>query len=1216
MRRFSALLFAALLAWAGLRLAGAEGTPTPSLLRDALLLALPVLLIGAWQATAWHSPPRNERAWPHFARALLAAGLVTAVAGAVLSGLGGRTGIGLAIWAVGLLLSVAAAIFPGRTVRYAPPAFLWKRDAQGELRREPADRTEPVQGTGRLWWPAAALILIAGAGLRLWLAAQMPPVCQMMECLAVPGAGAELSAAPTSLPANLLLLITNDPLWALRLAQALLSVATLALFPLALRDLLSPGGRLLGMALLAFNPWSLRLLTGGVAGHEIPLLILLLLEASATALTRPLPRVWIVAGAALGLLFTAAPLLASAWLLWLVLLLLLAASRPLPRTWKAPAALLASAAAASAPYWLTRTGEPFAGLSLLPAPELIARATALATWALQPGALWMAALAVVGAGAALHYGVRALAIFSGLVALLLLFATPQAAPLSADRAWLALSPWAALFAAIACDQLFRAVLRAWGTTATPRAPVFAAAGLLFLFSAPGLYALLRTPQTAVLAADDKIAVAVIDHVRALDEEPASANVTLLVQPGVLNHPAVRTALAANIQQGRMIAFSPASDLLPELDPPGDVIFLLPTNETATLRLLAAAWPRAATRPLVSEGAALTEVRIAAATFTQSRGLEQYLYPGDSFGSADEAQVSQHTSALQFGWQNAPPAPLPFAAEWQGALIVREAGSHLFSVQSPPGSIFSLQLDGRLVLDSSAGLLSRSEELAAGIYQLEMRFRSGPTPGDLLVFWQPPGGPNEVIPATVLHNPPLPNQGLLGIYTPGLEWAGDPLFQRKDLLLEADATLSAPWSVQWQGQIAASRAGEYLFGAASDGTLLVDIGGRRVLNRLPADDDTPLEATSEGTVYLQQGWHPVTIRYATEGPLPTLKLYWQTPGNGPLPLDAAFLVPALGRYTPADLPLPTLPPAEPALGDDSFALSGDVSFWQTTVFAPPDEEANALDALPFERLWSVGSCGAEITQFAYPHGVAFDAERRLLLVADTGNRRVLLLELDDGLPSLAGFAEMEEPVDVAVSPQGEWLALDTVAPRILRYNLLTDEAGVIALSEGFYRPRGLAVDVAGMLYLADTGGARVAVVDRSGTVAAQFGGPGSPLGNGQPVDVVATGRALWVIAAESGRLWQLDTLGSITALPRGDTIDGPHLAALGPEGGLFLSDPSRSQILYLSARGQPLGVLSDVGAFQRPTGIDVLRDGDDVLLAVSDTTACSVSLWRARAANLP
>jgi hypothetical protein len=102
--------------------------------------------------------------------------------------------------------------------------------------------------------------------------------------------------------------------------------------------------------------------------------------------------------------------------------------------------------------------------------------------------------------------------------------------------------------------------------------------------------------------------------------------------------------------------------------------------------------------------------------------------------------------------------------------------------------------------------------------------------------------------------------------------------------------------------------------------------------------------------------------------------------------------------------------------------------------------------------------------------------------------------------------------------------------------------------------------------------------------------------------------LWAISAEDGRLWNLNSGGSMTAVQPTGTVDGPQLAELA-DGRLLVSDPGRSTFLLLAASGQPLGQFAYAGELTTPTGIAATRIGDGNIIAVADTRACTLSVWR-------
>jgi DNA-binding beta-propeller fold protein YncE len=320
---------------------------------------------------------------------------------------------------------------------------------------------------------------------------------------------------------------------------------------------------------------------------------------------------------------------------------------------------------------------------------------------------------------------------------------------------------------------------------------------------------------------------------------------------------------------------------------------------------------------------------------------------------------------------------------------------------------------------------------------------------------------------------------------------------------------------------------------------------------------------------------------------------------------------------SDLPLPSAPElVDGRLGDDLFALTANLQPYQPVRSLPPTD----IPLFVSEPVWAVANgCGADQEQFASPRGMAVDAQNGRVYVADSGNRRVVELDLSNGgYVTSYVLPQFEEPADVALEPAsafglgGTLLVLDATSQSITRIDRATGEAAALALGTTFYHPRGLAVDWAGNIVVADTGGARVAVLDATGSFLTQFGGLETGLGQGQPSDVLALGDQIWAIAADHGRLWQLETFGSVGITQRASTVNGPQLAALPDGSGFFMSDPVRRTVLYFAPTGQLLAQLGYADHFANPTGVAAAFAPDGfVHLLVGDSVACSVSLWRLR-----
>jgi hypothetical protein len=136
----------------------------------------------------------------------------------------------------------------------------------------------------------------------------------------------------------------------------------------------------------------------------------------------------------------------------------------------------------------------------------------------------------------------------------------------------------------------------------------------------------------------------------------------------------------------------------------------------------------------------------------------------------------------------------------------------------------------------------------------------------------------------------------------------------------------------------------------------------------------------------------------------------------------------------------------------------------------------------------------------------------------------------------------------------------------------------------------------------------------GSLLTTIGGPDTPLGAGQPVDALALPNgSLWAVTAEDGRLWRLDQGQGQIAAARANTFDAPHLAGL-PDSTFFLTDPERQLISYFDANGQATAQFR--GNFAKPVGIDAISREGNLLLAISDSVACTISLWQSPLDALP
>ena len=156
-------------------------------------------------------------------------------------------------------------------------------------------------------------------------------------------------------------------------------------------------------------------------------------------------------------------------------------------------------------------------------------------------------------------------------------------------------------------------------------------------------------------------------------------------------------------------------------------------------------------------------------------------------------------------------------------------------------------------------------------------------------------------------------------------------------------------------------------------------------------------------------------------------------------------------------------------------------------------------------------------------LALSADDSLLLVANPGNNTVSLFDLKNGGARVAEIAVGKEPNGVALSPDGSLYIADTGNHRVRK----VDHGGTITTVAGdgtpAYRgdggpgvnaslnaPAGLAFDLVGNLYIADTGNNRIRKIARDGTITT-VGGDGTAEQLLEPSALVFSGDGVLYIA---------------------------------------------------------------------------------------------------------
>jgi sugar lactone lactonase YvrE len=142
----------------------------------------------------------------------------------------------------------------------------------------------------------------------------------------------------------------------------------------------------------------------------------------------------------------------------------------------------------------------------------------------------------------------------------------------------------------------------------------------------------------------------------------------------------------------------------------------------------------------------------------------------------------------------------------------------------------------------------------------------------------------------------------------------------------------------------------------------------------------------------------------------------------------------------------------------------------------------------------------------------------------------------------------------------------------------------ATSAQLHTPTGVAADVAGNVYIADSGNHRVRKVSPAGTISTVAGngqqatsgdgGPATAAGV-SPFSVAADGQgSLYISDAVNGRLRKVDASGRITTLA---AVDEPGGLAVDAQGNVYVADVRKNRIRKVT----PAGALSTVAGRSRP-----------------------------------
>jgi len=274
--------------------------------------------------------------------------------------------------------------------------------------------------------------------------------------------------------------------------------------------------------------------------------------------------------------------------------------------------------------------------------------------------------------------------------------------------------------------------------------------------------------------------------------------------------------------------------------------------------------------------------------------------------------------------------------------------------------------------------------------------------------------------------------------------------------------------------------------------------------------------------------------------------------------------------------------------------------------------------------------------SHPHGVALDAARGYVYLADTDNHRIVKCSTEGwvldvwastwwqgrktwqpngcldqaGQPLASGDGEFCEPWGVAVGPDGAVVVADTWNHRVQVFNSegeflakvgrFGQSGGTVTAAPGqFYGPRDVAVDAEGRVYVSDTGNKRVQVFDADLNYLYAFGGPGIVEGRlDEPVGLAwGPDDLLYVADTWNRRVQVLTPQGDfVRAWPvpgwAGQSVSNKPYLAVDSAGRVYASDPEGQRVLVFDALGVPLMVLKGAGGstWSLPAGLALDAQG--------------------------
>jgi DNA-binding beta-propeller fold protein YncE len=489
-------------------------------------------------------------------------------------------------------------------------------------------------------------------------------------------------------------------------------------------------------------------------------------------------------------------------------------------------------------------------------------------------------------------------------------------------------------------------------------------------------------------------------------------------------------------------------------------------------------------------------------------------------------------------------------------------------------------------------------------------------------------PREAVAAT---------RGLTAAYWAGAEAQGDPALQRREASLDgqwdAQPLLPPPFAARWEGSLYIPAYGRYVLTLTASGTASAT---------LSLNDEAVLSAeggSAEVTRTLAIGFHALSLEYRSGAAPGVLRLEWRGPAGEGLVPAANFFAPLpaaryglVGYYYPnADWQGPPalvqrdayIAPNNPLPEPYSIAWRGKVAAPRAGqyVFGTRSDDGSFVFVNGQMVVDNGGVHGSEYREGAIDLEAGFhDIEVRYFQAGGSREMQLwwrppggglekipseYLFPVEEMLPEGLALPPLPAVPVATPSPGGAQTPAGTGPPPVAA----PEEAPVVVVEPlwqtgtcgagngQFQAPRGVAVDAAGNVYVADAGNHRIVKLGPDGRFLKAWGSQGA--GNGQfdePFDLAVDPQGHIVVVESVGQRLQrftsegqfLAAFGANLAMyrPRGMTVDAV--------GNVYVADTGGVRGLKISPAGE---LLSQIGGAQQaigqgqPTDVAVAPNGD-------------------------